>query len=159
VTKSVIRGTFIGTRFMISTQNLIDLAPTVHYFMPLTRKSHMKFTGPPRSYLAFCERKSTVTKFSYSSIIQNPRFCAPDAAHNSQVHTAAIICVHALLTISPNRIQIPPTHHVPCSYHPSACLPPLVIPSWDKYSSFRSPYKLFLRYLWLVLRNERCKCR
>jgi hypothetical protein len=147
---------------MISTQNLIDLAPTVHYFMPLTRKFHMKFTGPPRSYLTFCKRKSTITKLSNSSITQNPRFSAPDAAHNSHVHTATIICVHALLTICPNRIQISPTHpptHVPCSYHPSACLPPLVIPRWDKYSSFRSPYKLFLRYLWLVLRNERCKWR
>jgi hypothetical protein len=121
--QSVIRSTFIGTRFMISTQNPIGLAPTVHYFMPLTRKSHMKFTGPTRSYLTFCKRKSTITKFSYSSIIHNPWFSAPDAAHNSQVHTAAIICVHALLTIGPNRIQIPPTH-------PRALqLPPLCVPT------------------------------
>jgi hypothetical protein len=154
--QGVIRSTFIGTTFMISTQNLIGLAPTVHYFKPLTRKPHMKFTGAPRSYLTFCKRESTITKFSYSSIIQKPRFSAPDAAHNSQDHTAAIICVHALLKIGPNRIHIPPTHpptHVPWSYHPSACLPPIVIPSWDKYSSFRSSCRLFLRYLWLVLRN------
>jgi len=136
---------------MISKENLIGLAPTVHYFTPITRK--------PRSYLTFCKRGNIITKFSYSSITQNPGFSAPDAAHNSQVHTAAIICVHALLKIGPNRIHIPPSTHVPCSYHPSACLPPLAIPSWDKYSSFRSSYRLFLRYLWLVLRNERCKCR
>jgi len=45
---------------MISTQNLTGLAPTVHYFTPLTQKPHMKFNGPPSSYLAFCKRESTI---------------------------------------------------------------------------------------------------
>jgi len=148
----VCRSTFRGTTFKISTQNLIGLAPTVHYFTPLTRKPHTKFTGPPRSYLTFCKRERTITKLSNSSIIQNPRFSAPDAAHNSQVHTAAIICVHALLKIGPNRIYILPTH-------PWALQLQLVMPCRDKYSSFRSSYRLFLRYLWLVLWNERWKCR
>jgi hypothetical protein len=107
---------------MISTKNLIGLAPTVHYFTPLTPKPHMKFTGPPRSYLTFCKRGSIITRFSYCSITQNPRFSAPDAAHDSQVHIAAIICVHALLKIGPNRIHIPPTQPCPLQL-PSLCVP------------------------------------
>jgi hypothetical protein len=121
--QGVIRSTFMGITFMIPTQNLIGLAPTVHYFTPLTRKPHMQFTGPPCSYLTFCKRENTITKFSYSSVTRNPRFSAPDAAHNSQVHTAAIICVHALLKIGPNRIHIPPTPP-PCTLQ----LPPLCVP-------------------------------
>jgi hypothetical protein len=67
------------------------------------------------------------------------------------------VYMHDSKSVRIDHIFPPPTQpptHVPCSYQPSACLPPLVIPSWPKYSSFRSAYRLLSRYLWLVLRTK-----
>jgi hypothetical protein len=78
---------------------------------PSTNSALFRAINPKATTLLpyIVQKVKFLTKCSYSSITQNPTLSAPDTAHNSQVHTAAIICVHALLKIGPNRTHITPT--------------------------------------------------